>query len=427
MSGATTLLANDPSVHRSPAHLVHVIHRLDTGGMENGLVNLVNHLPADRYRHTIVSLTGTGPIAERIVAPTARIVSLDRRPGPLARDLPRIWRLLRELAPDLVHTRNVGTLEAQVAAWAAGVPARVHGEHGWEVHDLAGSNRSLLRTRRLLRGFVHRQVALSEATRDYLRSRVGVRSERIVPIMNGVDTQRFHPRSHDANAEGEADRAAPGSADVHRLAAHGAPPWPADAPVIGYVGRLADVKHPLLLLQALELLAFDPALAASGAKRAPRVALVGSGPQLTEIRTWLSDHKLADRVWLAGDRADVPELLRCFDVHALPSLAEGISNTLLEAMASGLPSVATRVGGNHELIDDGHTGLLVPSNDAVALATALRRYLLQPALRREHGALARQRAVEQFGLDTMVAAYDRLYDGLLAARAPKARTELQAG
>ncbi|NLD70669.1 MAG: glycosyltransferase, partial [Limnobacter sp.] len=360
-------------------------------------------------------------------APTARIVSLDRRPGPLARDLPRIWRLLRELAPDLVHTRNVGTLEAQLAAWAAGVPARVHGEHGWEVHDLAGSNRSLLRTRRLLRRFVHRQVALSEATRDYLRSRVGVPSEQIVPIMNGVDTQRFHPRRDGARDEAPAGRDAPDSGGVHRLAAYGAPRWPADAPVIGYVGRLADVKHPLLLLQALELLAFDPALAAGGPQRAPRVALVGSGPLLTEIRTWLADHRLADRVWLAGDRVDVPELLRCFDLHALPSLAEGISNTLLEAMASGLPSVATRVGGNHELIDDGHTGLLVPSNDAVALATALRRYLLDPTLRRDHGAMARRRAVEQFGLDAMVAAYDRLYDGLLAARARRARTELQAG
>src|SRR5690606_9608198 len=124
------------SMTPTPAHLVHIIHRLDTGGMENGLVNLVNTLPPKRYRHTIVSLTSVGQIARRIVNPEVKIVALDRRPGPLARDLPKIWRLLRELKPDLVHTRNIGTLEAQLAAWAAGVPARVHGEHGWEVHDL---------------------------------------------------------------------------------------------------------------------------------------------------------------------------------------------------------------------------------------------------------------------------------------------------
>jgi sugar transferase (PEP-CTERM/EpsH1 system associated) len=413
------------------AHLVHLIHRLDTGGMENGLVNLVNRLPAARYRHTIVSLTGIGPIAKRIENPEVRIVAMERRPGPLARDLPRLWRLLRRLRPDLLHTRNVGTLEAQIAAWLAGVPARVHGEHGWEVHDLVGSSNALLRTRRLLRRFVHRQVALSEATREYLRERVGVPGKCVVPIMNGVDTERFRPRPVEPAA------ALPQARGGHRLTPFGAPDWPADAPVIGYVGRLADVKHPMLLLEAFELLKFDRTL--TGAKSAdnesgevrstslPVLALVGNGPLAPEIRRWLADHKLADRVWLAGDRADVPELLRCFDVHALPSLAEGISNTLLEAMASGLPSVATRVGGNHELIEDEHTGLLVPSNDSAALAAGLRRYLLDPELRREHGQRARTRAVEHFGLETMVAAYDALYSSLLALPGSQARPELQTG
>lgn len=406
----------------TPAHLVHIIHRLDTGGMENGLVNLVNTLSPQRYRHTIVTLTGVGPIAKRIANPEVKIVALERKPGPLLRDLPKIWRLLRDLKPDLVHTRNIGTLEAQLAAWAAGVPARVHGEHGWEVHDLGKGHAGLLRTRRLMRGFVHQQVALSEATRDYLRERVGVAPERITSIMNGVDTQRFRPLNPPEAAAANAARTA-GANSRHPLAALGAPAgWPADAPVIGYVGRLADVKHPLLLLQAFELLAFDRSVTAP-----VRLALVGSGPLLPEIRTWLADHKLADRVWLAGDRADVPELLRAFDAHALPSLAEGISNTLLEAMASGIPSVATRVGGNHELVEHEHTGLLVPSNDAAALAAALRRYVADPALRREHGANARQRAVEQFALDRMVAAYDDLYSVVLARQLFSGRARLHPG
>ena len=406
----------------TPAHLVHIIHRLDTGGMENGLVNLVNTLSPQRYRHTIVSLTGVGPIAKRIVNRDVKIIALERKPGPLARDLPRIWRLLRELKPDLVHTRNIGTLEAQLAAWAAGVPARVHGEHGWEVHDLGKGHSGLLRTRRLMRGFVHQQVALSEATRDYLRERVGVAPERITSITNGVDTQRFRPLNAPEAAAANAARTA-GTNARHPLAALGAPAgWPAEAPVIGYVGRLADVKHPLLLLQAFELLAFDRSVTAP-----VRLALVGSGPLLPEIRTWLADHRLADRVWLAGDRADVPELLRAFDAHALPSLAEGISNTLLEAMASGIPSVATRVGGNHELVEHERTGLLVPSNDAAALAAALRRYAADPALRREHGGHARQRAVEQFSLDRMVAAYDDLYAGVLARCGVRLSAALAAG
>src|SRR5690606_11832929 len=126
------------------AHIVHVVHRLDTGGMENGLVNLVNRLPAQRFRHTIVSLTGVGAIARRIANTEVEVIKLERRPGPLARELPRLWRLFRSLRPSLVHTRNVGTLEAQIAATLAAVPVRIHGEHGWEVHDVVGSDPSLL-------------------------------------------------------------------------------------------------------------------------------------------------------------------------------------------------------------------------------------------------------------------------------------------
>lgn len=402
-------------------HLVHLIHRLDTGGMENGLVNLVNHLPRNRYRHTIVALTGIGTIARRIDNPQVDLIALERRPGPLLRELPRLWRLFRRLRPDLVHTRNIGTLEAQLAAWAAGVPVRVHGEHGWEVHDLGNGHAGLLRVRRLMRRFVHRQVALSHATHDYLRDRVGVPGAEIVEICNGVDTGRFRPRA----SRDEAPADAP-----HPLVAFGAPAqWRADDTVIGYVGRLADVKHPLLLVDAFARLASErmtagrgpgrPASPHSPPPRTPLLALIGDGGLRAAIEQALAGAGLARFAWLAGDRADVAELLPAFDLHVLPSLAEGINNTILEAMASGVPSVATRVGGNVELIEHEHTGLLVPSNDADALAAAIERYLVDPALRARHGALARERVLANFSLDRMVDSYDDLYSTLLARRQPR--------
>ncbi len=287
-----------------------------------------------------------------------------------------------------MHTRNVGTLEAQIAAALAGVPVRIHGEHGWEVHDLVGSNAKLLRTRRQLWRFVHQQIALSTPTFEYLRDRVGVPADRLASICNGVDTERFHP----ATSTGRKDL------------------------VIGYVGRLAAVKNPLLLVEAFEhaharISIHDPALAAR-----LRLSFVGDGPLANELRERVAHSPLHGAITHAGDCEDVAERLRAFDVYALPSLAEGISNTLLEAMATGVPCVATRVGGNDELVEDGQSGTLVASGDAQAFAEALASYLLDATLRSEHGANARARAVERFGIDRMICAYDALYTHWLVAR-----------
>lgn len=386
---------------RSRAHIVHFVHRLDTGGMENGLVNLVNRLSPERFRHTIVPLTATGSIASRITNREVAIDPLGLRPGPLAAAIPALLRRLRSLRPTIVHTRNVGTLEAQIAAMLAGVPVRIHGEHGWEVHDLVGTSRSLLRTRRWLRHCVHHQIALSTPTFDYLRDRVGVPVERLSSICNGVDTERFRPRAGRRSDAGEpADRAAADDAAV----------------VVGYVGRLADVKNPLLLLDAFEraherIAPRDPVLASR-----IRLVFVGDGALADALRARAASSPLHAAISLAGNRDDVAERLRGFDVYALPSLAEGISNTLLEAMASGLPCVATDVGGNGELIEADACGTLVASGNADAFADALAAYLHDPSLRAAHGARARARAVERFGIDTMIDAYDALYTRLLVKR-----------
>ncbi|MCD6680946.1 MAG: TIGR03088 family PEP-CTERM/XrtA system glycosyltransferase [Burkholderiaceae bacterium] len=380
------------------AHLVHVIHRFDTGGMENGLVNLVNRLPASRFRHTIVPLTNTGRIAARITNPQVRVEPLLLQPGPLARALPTLWRMLRRLRPSIVHTRNVGTLEVQIAALLAGVPVRIHGEHGWEVHDLVGSNASLLRTRRLLRHFVHAQVALSAPTLAYLRDRVGVPSARLHSICNGVDTDCFRPRTAGEQSERR-----------HATTAEGGP----RAIIVGYVGRLADVKNPLLIVDAFEQLhaqtsSHDRALATH-----LRLRIIGDGPLAGALHERIGRSPLRDRIERIGMRDDIAVYLRDLDIYALPSLAEGISNTLLEAMASGLPCVATSVGGNAELIEDGTSGTLVASNDANAMAAALGRYARDERLREAHGACARTRAVERFGIDRMITDYEALYTRLL--------------
>jgi glycosyltransferase involved in cell wall biosynthesis len=161
-----------------------------------------------------------------------------------------------------------------------------------------------------------------------------------------------------------------------------------------------------------------------------RLVLVGDGALRPRAEAILEEAKMRDLVWLAGERADVAEVLRGLDCFVLPSLAEGVSNTLLEAMASALPVVATRVGANAELVEDGATGCLVPAADSDALARGILAYLRDPSMAERHGRAGRQRAERRFSLERMVEQYDGLYTELIsrrAARLPGAHAQSPGG
>lgn len=376
--------------------VVHLLHRFDTGGLENGVANLINRMPA--YRHAVVALTEVTAFRERVQAPGVEFHALHKPPGQGLWLYPRVFRLLRQLRPAVLHTRNIGTLEFQIPAWAARVPLRVHGEHGWDINDLGGSNPTYRRLRRLYAPFVHRFVALSKDIQNYLRGGVGVADARIAQVYNGVDLARFQPP-------------APGEA----------PPadWPFDPArhwVIGSVGRMQAVKDPLNLVRAfIELLRARP----DWRDRA-RLVMLGDGPLRWPALDLLREAGLAELAWLPGDRRDVAELLRWFELFVLPSKAEGISNTILEAMAARRCVLATAVGGNPELIEHQRTGWLVPPADAASLALALQSLLADPALRERLAGAAQTEAQRRFSLPAMVSAYQALYDNGLSrgARRP---------
>jgi sugar transferase (PEP-CTERM/EpsH1 system associated) len=373
---------------------MHVVHRFDTGGLENGVVNLINHLPRDAYRHMVVALTEVTGFRHRLRDPGVECVALHKPPGHGARLYPRLWRLMRARRPAIVHTRNLAALEMQVAAWAARVPLRIHGEHGRDVGDLDGSSVRYQRVRRLYAPFVHRYIALSQDLARYLTDRVGVAPARIAQIYNGVDAERFAPPVGASPPVAGAPFAAP----THWL--------------VGTVGRMQAVKHQTLLARAfVRMLELAPEL-----RPRVRLVMVGDGPLRAEAQAVLAAGGAADLAWLPGERGDVPDLMRALDAFVLPSLAEGISNTLLEAMATGLPVVATAVGGNPELVTDGRTGLLVPPDDFDAMAQALCRLARDPAQARAMGAAGRAEVERRFSLDAMVAAYRREYDRCKAPR-----------
>src|SRR5262249_55664270 len=140
-----------------------------------------------------------------------------------------------------------------------------------------------------------------------------------------------------------------------------------------------------------------------------RLVMVGDGPLREEARQLLRQAHAEHLTWLPGERADIPTVMRALDVFVLPSLAEGISNTILEAMASGLPVVATRVGGNPELVDAGRTGLLVPAANPVAMAEALRTYLVDNGQVVSHGQAGRKKVETYFSMEAMVRSYLAVY------------------
>ncbi len=366
--------------------IAHIVYRLDYGGLENGLVNLINGLPLGGYRHAVICLTTFTDFRDRIVRDDVEVFALDKRPGKDPKTYLRLWRLLRRLRPQVVHTRNTGTIDCSVIAFLAGVPVRLHGYHGWDAADLHGRKPRGVRLRRWCNPFIATYVTVSQHLADWLVQTQGVAAARVRHICNGVDTDHFHPGVSAA----EPLFAEPG----------GEPPF-----VIGTVGRMDPVKDQCTLVRAfVDLVHRHP-----GAARHVRLVLVGDGEMRSQIAGLLAAAGLDDTARICGWRDDIGELLKQFDVFVLPSLNEGISNTLLEAMATGLPIVATRVGGNVELIIDGETGVLVDAGNAGQVTAALERYVASPGLARSHGEAGLRRARTAFSIASMLAAYDGLY------------------
>jgi sugar transferase (PEP-CTERM/EpsH1 system associated) len=370
--------------------VLHLVHRFDTGGLENGLANLINHLPEQAYRHAVMALTEVTEFRRRIQRDDTVFVSLHKPPGQGLWQYPAFLRQLGQLQPSVLHTRNLGTLEFQLPAAWAGIKARVHGEHGRDIDDLDGSSRRHRWLRRAYQPFVHHFIALSPDLHEYLLGPIGVSAGKVSQIYNGVDASRFAPTAR-------------------REAVAGCPFGQPHEWIVGTVGRMQAVKAQTLLAKA-----FVAALKQAPSLRARlRLVMIGDGPLRAESQAILAAGGVADCAWLPGERSDVPDIMRGLDCFALPSLAEGVSNTILEAMASGLPVVATRVGANALLVRDGVTGRVVPPDDAQAMAAALIESAQDPVAARAMGVAGREVVLGQFSMASMAGSYQAVYDKLL--------------
>lgn len=378
---------------KQPPLIAHVIYYLGVGGLENGLINLFNNMPKDTYRHVVICLTEYTNFRHRLKRDDIEFIALHKKAGNDPGVYVRLWKTFRALKPDIVHTRNLAALETQFVAALARIPCRVHGEHGRDVFDLHGRSRKYNLLRKAMRYLVQHYVTVSKDLEDWLITTVGVPSGKITQIYNGVNSDRFSPRKGERPAIGPQGFVSDSSI------------------VIGTVGRMAEVKDQVTLAKAfIQLTRMLPHMSDR-----LRLVMIGDGPLRETVTTLMQDAGLDRQVWLPGDRDDVPEMLRAMDIFVLPSLGEGISNTILEAMSTGLPVVATAVGGNGELVVDGLTGRLVAAAQPQQMASAIQAYMEYPDDIHRHGQAGRERVETLFSISRMVKAYEDVYDAVLQA------------
>lgn len=374
-------------MHDAPL-IVHLIYRLDFGGLENLMVERINRMPADAYRHAVVCLTESTDFAKKISKPGVEVYALHKQAGLSLGTHAALWKLLRRLKPAILHSYNLSAIEYAPAAILAGVPVRINGAHGRDAADPHGRNRKHNALRRAMVPFYDCCYANSADMLEWNQRVIGVPAHKSRLLANGIDTDKFQP-------------APAGDARSTEFFAAG-------CIVIGTVGRIQDVKDHATLVDAfVALLARVPEQ-----RERLRLAIVGDGPLLAALRAKVAAAGIDSQVWLPGSRTDIAAILCGIDIFAMSSIAEGTPGSALEAMASALPVVGTRVGGIPEVIDDGATGLLVPPSDAGAMAAALERYVRSPQLAAQHGAAGRERIQRHYNINAMVAGYQSLYDTL---------------
>ncbi len=379
--------------------VLHVIDRMRMGGTEVGILKVIKGLGHECFEHRICTIRGYDENFSRTGGFEGQLYVAGRLNSGFQFLLGRLARIMREFRPDIVHSRNWGAIEAMPAARMSGVPVKIHSEHGYEVDMLEG----LPKRRRLLRRCAYAAAdsifTVTEELRTYHARQAWLPVERIRVLSNGVDTSRFVRRPRECEETRQ------------RLGLS------VKSVVIGSIGRLVPIKDHTTLLSAADLL-IERGIPV-------QVLLVGSGPELAKHQEFVAaSPRLSGRVVFAGVSSDVTPLLNAMDIFVLPSLSEGMSNTLLEAMASSLPVAATRVGGNPEVVEDGHSGWLFKPGDVMGLAAILERIGRDANGRQKIGQAARQRVVEHFSLQGMIDSYRNLYVELARKRGvPAARQE----
>lgn len=361
--------------------VLHILHSFGIGGLEKGVAMLINNASPE-FEHEILCLTQSGDSSKLIPANT-KIYEMHK---PKGNSISFIWQLagmIRRIKPDVTHTRNWCGMDGVIAARLAGCNKIIHGEHGWSMDDPQGDKNRRKLARRWLSLGIKELTAVSQQIKNWLENEVQV-FPPVSQIYNGVESSTAFDLPVNSGLRQEL-----GLFD--------------SAMLVGTVGRLDPIKDHSGLIRAFQEVRLHVP--------ASHLVIIGEGPERKNLEILQTDG-----IHLLGMRTDVNAILQQLDLFVLPSLNEGISNTILEAMAAGLPVVATAVGGTPELLRHGKNGLLVAPRDYTALSQALKRYLNDQQLRAVHGKLNRCLADEKFSIRAMVAGYEDVWHRAVESR-----------
>jgi sugar transferase (PEP-CTERM/EpsH1 system associated) len=391
-TGAET--KGDPCARRQTAHelirgtrkvrILHVLTYLGLGGTELAALRIIGNLDPRYFENLVCGVRGFDAQVAKSRWPGIDVIVPSQKGGTPSISALSLLKVIKDCKPDIVHSRNWGAIESVPAAWFAKVPRVIHSEHGYEMDTLTKLPVRRRIFRRAVYGLADAIFTVTGELRNFHARQAWVSPDRIRVISNGVDTEAFIPKPYLKRS----------ICDQMQV--------PSGRFVIGSLGRMVPIKNHEAILRAAET------LLQNGCNI--HILLVGSGPELQRHKEYVkSSTALTGRVTFLGATEATAEALNAMDVFVLPSFSEGMSNTLLEAMACGLAVAATRVGGNPEVVEEGRSGLLFAPGNVDELADCLRRLQQDHDLRTRLGEAARRRILERFDLKRMVKEYSDLY------------------
>lgn len=357
--------------------IVHFIYRLDVGGLEQVVLQTISGLP--KYKHIIISLTSKTDFADNF-PDSVDIICLNKQPGNSLGIYFKVYKLLRVIKPDVFHSYNLAGIEFQPMAFLAGIKKRVQSEHGTGTKYFHQISKPHAFIRYVCSKFCHRVITVNERLAQWLQQDVHVKPDKIQLIENGIDINKYQQAGLAREKTNQSIR-------------------------FGSVARLAPEKDQATLIRAFAYLLAQPSVKTTKLS----LDIWGDGPLKRELINLCKELNVLDKVRFRGVTNNVPQALAQLDIFVLSSSSEAMPMTILEAMASSLPIISTRVGNIPEHISNSEAGVLVDVGNIHQLADAMQKLANDNDYRIASGILAKNYAKQTFDQDKMLASYDRIY------------------